>query len=296
EVLETLQQARQQISAASAKGRGALEIIARNFGLSLSSPVISAILNFASRWEKKKTTKTGEISEFLDYFEYFREAKGTICLPPNENEDAVRLMTVHSAKGLEFRHVSIIRAISNSFPCSYKEPLVEFPRDLRRSDSDADDEGKSQHNEEERRLFYVAMTRARDTLTLYAKQRTGKKDPSPPGYIREFLQDATIRQWFRQRPARAFQTDMFAGSSLPQSRTTQWLSVTPENDLSAYLSASAVQRYTTCPLQFKLEREWKIPGEAPAAMQNGAVMHDVLRAYYDSARAGRPMDEETLLE
>jgi len=296
EVLETLQQARQQISAASAKGRGALEIIARNFGLSLSSPVISAILNFASRWEKKKTTKTGEISEFLDYFEYFREAKGTICLPPNENEDAVRLMTVHSAKGLEFRHVSIIRAISNSFPCSYKEPLVEFPRDLRRSDSDADDEGKSQHNEEERRLFYVAMTRARDTLTLYAKQGTGKKDPSPPGYIREFLQDATIRQSFRQRPARAFQTDMFAGSSLPQSRTTQWLSVTPENDLSAYLSASAVQRYTTCPLQFKLEREWKIPGEAPAAMQNGAVMHDVLRAYYDSARAGRPMDEETLLE
>jgi superfamily I DNA/RNA helicase/RecB family exonuclease len=296
QALEALQKARQQITAASAKGREALEIIVRCFGLSASSPVISAVLDFASKWEKKKTTKTLEIAEFLDYFEYFREARGAICLPPNVNEDAVRLMTVHAAKGLEFRHVFIIRATSGSFPCSYKEPLVEFPRDLRRADSDADEEGKNQHAEEDRRLFYVAMTRARDTLTLYAKQGKGKKDPSPPGYIREFLQEPTIRQWFRQRPARAFQTDMFAGSAVPQSRTTQWLSVPPENDLSARLSASAVQTYTTCPLQFKLEREWKIPGDAPAAMQNGMVMHEVLRAYYDSVRAGRPMDEPTLLE
>ena len=104
----------------------------------------------------------------------------------------------------------------------------------------------------QRYLFYVGMTRARDALTLYAKQGKGKKDPSPPGYIREFLQDPTIRQWFRQRPARAFQADMFAGSAVPQSRTTQWLSVPPENDLSTRLSASTVQTYTTCPLQFKL--------------------------------------------
>jgi superfamily I DNA/RNA helicase/RecB family exonuclease len=296
EVLETLQKARQQISAASAKSREALGIIVRCFGLSATSPVISAILDFATRWEKKKTTRTLEISEFLDYFEYFREARGTICLPSNENEDTVRLMTVHSAKGLEFRHVFIIRATSGSFPCPYKEPLVEFPRDLRRADSAAEEEGKIQHAEEERRLFYVGMTRARDALTLYAKQGKGKKDPSPPGYIREFLQDPTIRQWFRQRPARAFQADMFAGSAVPQSRTTQWLSVPPENDLSTRLSASTVQTYTTCPLQFKLEREWKIPGEAPAAMQNGAAMHDVLHAYYDSVRAGRPMDEATVLE
>ena len=178
EVLEALQITRQQIGAASARSREALEIMAQCFGLSVNSPVISAILDFATRWENKKTTKTVEISEFLDYFEYFREARGTICLPPNENEDAVRLMTVHSAKGLEFRHVFIIRAISGSFPCSYKEPLVEFPRDLRRADSAADEEGKTLHEEEERRLFYVAMTRARDTLTLYAKQGRGKKIPA----------------------------------------------------------------------------------------------------------------------
>jgi len=40
-------------------------------------------------------------------------------------------MTAHTAKGLEFRHVFVIRVGSNSFPASYKESLVEFPQELR---------------------------------------------------------------------------------------------------------------------------------------------------------------------
>jgi superfamily I DNA/RNA helicase/RecB family exonuclease len=295
-VLETLRQARKQIADSGAKAAKALRMVVRAFGLRENSPVVSAILDFVTRWENKKTTRTGELAEFLEYLEYFREARGGIWLPANENEDAVRLMTAHSAKGLEFRHVFILRATANSFPCSYKEPLVEFPHDLRHADSAADEEGKTLHEQEERRLFYVAMTRARDTLTLYAKQGRGKKDPSPPGYIREFLQDFTIRPWFRQRPSRAFQTDMFAATGATESRTTQWLSVPPENDLSARLSASALENYNICPLQFKLEREWRIPGEVSAALQYGKVMHDVLKGYYDSVRAERPMSEETLLD
>lgn len=295
-VLETLRHARQQIADSGAKGAKACKIVVRAFGLKENSPVVAAILEFADRWKKKKTTQTGELAEFLEYLEYFRDARGGIWLPSNENDDAVRLMTAHSAKGLEFRHVFILRATTSSFPCSYKEPLVEFPHDLRHADSAADEEGKTLHEEEERRLFYVAMTRARDSLTLYAKQGRGKKDPSPPGYIREFLQDFSIRPWFRQRPSRAFQTDMFAAASTAESRTTQWLSVPPENDLSARLSASALENYNICPLRFKLEREWKIPGEVSAALQYGGVMHDVLKGYYGSVRAERPMNEETLLD
>ena len=70
----------------------------------------------------------------------------------------------------------------------------------------------------------------------------------------------------------------------------------PASDLSAKLSASAVQTYETCPLQFKLEREWRIPGEVPAAMQYGGVIHRVLLAFYDSVRALRPMADEDVLQ
>src|SRR5438445_5285183 len=50
-----------------------------------------------------------------------------------------------------------------------------------------------------------------------------------------------------------------------------------------------------CPLRFKLEREWGLPREVPAAMQYGAVMHRVLRAYYDSVRFERTYTDEALI-
>ncbi|HEV2714741.1 MAG TPA: PD-(D/E)XK nuclease family protein, partial [Terriglobales bacterium] len=93
------------------------------------------------------------------------------------------------------------------------------------------------------------------------------------------------------------QTDMFAEApaALDESPSAQWLSLPPASDLSSRLSATAVQSYEMCPLRFKLEREWGLPREVPAAMQYGAVMHRVLRAYYDSVRFGRPYSVEALI-
>src|SRR4051794_7177077 len=96
-------------------------------------------------------------------------------------------------------------------------------------------------------------------------------------------------RWLVAGQPRGFQTDMFAAAAAAagMSRASEWLSLPPVSDLSAKLSASAVQTYETCPLQFKLEREWKIPGEVPAAMQYGGVIHRVLLAFYDSVRLER---------
>ncbi len=76
----------------------------------------------------------------------------------------------------------------------------------------------------------------------------------------------------------------------------RWLTLPPAVDLSTRLSATAVQTYTTCPLQFKLEREWRVPREAPAPMQYGAAMHRALHAYGESVRAGRPLAEQDLVD
>ena len=90
-------------------------MIVRNFSLDRSSRALNAVLEFISGWEEKAITKTGEIGELLDYLEYFREAGGVIPLS-SKDENAVRLMTAHAAKGLEFSHVFILRASSPSFP------------------------------------------------------------------------------------------------------------------------------------------------------------------------------------
>ena len=108
----------------------------------------------------------------------------------------------------------------------------------------------------------------------------------------------SLRPWLRQRHALEFQTDLFAEAAhaLPGSPVSEWLKLPPAIDLGARLSASALQTYEICPLQFKLEREWRIPGEVPAAMEYGAIIHRILLAYYESVRLGRTIDDDQLIE
>ena len=295
-VLDTLHKVREQVASSGAKSLGALELLVQTFRLDPDSAPLRALLKFVRDWEKKPLTKTGEIGELLEYLQYFQEARGAICLQ-SEEQDAVRLMTAHTAKGLEFPHVFIIRATSQSFPAQYKEALVEFPQALRDGDSLAEGDGKAMHEQEERRLFYVAMTRARDSLVLYGKQGTGK-DKTPPGLARELLKNPTLRPWLTQRAAREFQTDLFGHAAPPPafvSRTAEWLALPPAFPLTR-LSATAVESYELCPLQFKLEREWRIPRDVPAALHYGASMHRVLKTYFESIRLERPLSEEELLD
>ncbi|MGA8762350.1 MAG: ATP-dependent DNA helicase [Candidatus Sulfotelmatobacter sp.] len=303
EVLETVLQTRDDVASRKAKGRNALEIIARAFDLDPTSAILQAALKFVGDWEEKDkaVTQTGEINELVQYLGYFREAGGVIPMTSGEDQDAVRLMTVHTAKGLEFDHVFILRAMKGSFPLNYRETLVEFPLELRDPDSAASVDDKTLFDQEERRLFYVAMTRARDSLHLYGKQGWGN-DKSPPGLMRELMKDPGVQQWLRCRPALPSQPELIeiAAAADPAyarvSRTSEWLELPPVEGLSTRLSASAVDTYERCPLQFKLEREWRLSREVPAAMQYGASMHRILRTYSDAVRLGRPKTDAEILE
>jgi len=300
-VLQAVRQARDAVNQKKATARPALQLIARQFGLNLSSAVLQAALKFAAEWENKAITKTKELGEWIEYLELFRQAGGVIPLASNENEDAVRLMSAHGAKGLEFAHVFILRATSGSFPNSYRETLVEFPRELRDPDSAATGDDKTLNDQEERRLFYVAMTRARDSLHIYGKQGFGR-DKTPPGLMRELIGNPGLQPWLRARPALPSQPQLIeiAAAADPLysegSRLPAWLELPTVEGLGSRLSATAVETYETCPLQFKFEREWKLARQLHAAMQYGAAMHRVLRTYYDSVRLNRTKTDDEVLQ
>lgn len=300
DVLECVRRARDEVARKNAKTRAALELIGKQFALDLNSAALRSALKFAADWEAKPITKTKELGEWIDYLEHFREAGGVIPMQANGAEDAVRLMSVHGAKGLEFSHVFVLRAGSNSFPSSYRETLVEFPKDLRDPESDLAVDDKTLHDQEERRLFYVAMTRAKDSLRIYGKQGTGK-DKTPPAYLRELITNSSLKPWLRQRTAIPSQPQLLdlaaaADDSTPiASHLPAWLELPPVAGLAARLSASAVETYETCPLQFKFEREWKLSRDLHPAAQYGAAMHRILRTCFDSIRLNRPKTEEELL-
>jgi DNA helicase-2/ATP-dependent DNA helicase PcrA len=274
---------------------GAFLVLLRTFQIPRTQ-AIEAVLQFANQWERSPITESGSPAEFLEYLAYFREAGGVIALPASDREDSVKLMSAHSAKGLEFTHVFILRAKKGSFPTNYKESLIEIPRELRNSGL-VEEAEKKIHEQEERRLFYVAMTRARDTLTIYGPFGSGEKEKTPPGFLRELMKDRHLRDSLTEVKCREFQTAIFAQADAPAiSRAAEWVAMPAAWNLSAALSASAIQRYETCPLQFKLEREWRIPGDASAAMQYGASMHRVLLTYYDSVRWERTLTDEEVIE
>jgi DNA helicase II / ATP-dependent DNA helicase PcrA len=301
EVLRAVDRARREIHTKDANARAALDVIINEFGLDTRSPALQGALNWVSAWEQKKVNKTTDLEELVDYLGYFREAGGVIALQPREGRDAVRLMTVHGAKGLEFPHVFILRANANSFPSSYKETLVAFPPELRDPDSVTEDDDQTLHRQEERRLFYVAMTRARDSLRIYARQGRGKVNKNPDGYTRELIEHKGLAPWLKVACASGSQQrlDIFAAASpnaLPESRTTGWLELPVLAGLHARLSASAIDTYERCGLQFKLDRDWRLAAKPAAAMQYGAAMHRVLKTYFDSVQLGRPKTDDELIE
>jgi DNA helicase II / ATP-dependent DNA helicase PcrA len=300
-VLECVRQAREEVIQKKATTRAAMQIIAKRFTLRLDAPVLQAALKFAAEWEKKGTTKTKELPEWIEYLGYFREASGTIPLASRPDEDAVQLMTAHGAKGLEFAHVFILRATKGSFPSSYRETLVEFPKELRDPDSATAEDDKTLNDQEERRLFYVAMTRARDSLHIYGKQGIGR-DKTPAGLMRELMGNAGLKSWLRSRSALPSQPELIEIAAvadrahIESSRLPAWLALPAIGGLDARLSATAVETYEMCPLQFKFEREWRLSRQRHAAVQYGAAMHRVLRTYYDSVRLGRSKTNQEILD
>lgn len=88
-----------------------------------------------------------------------------------QNRPGVRLMTMHASKGLEFHAVFVVQANEGQIP--YKKTMKENGKD---------------GEEEERRLFYVAMTRAKEILQIsYVKNKNGK-DAMPSRFVDELFE------------------------------------------------------------------------------------------------------------
>ncbi|HEY1730301.1 MAG TPA: ATP-dependent DNA helicase [Terriglobales bacterium] len=314
EVLKAIHQAQSDLAAANGELLAAMQISQRVFQLPEGMP-LRRLHDFAKGWCEKPKQITGNatLHDFLDYLAFFLDAGGTLveetdeddpvaALAPNEvgsvpSEDAVQLMTVHAAKGLEFPCVFVVRVASQSFPGQYKESLVEFPQQLRTRSNANDSDPKTLHEQEERRLFYVAMTRAMNELYLCGKASKIKGSPMPPSkYMRDLVGLASLKNQLEFRLLPPPQIDQIHAAAEPTLNVSQWTQLPArQNGQMLELSASAIQMYENCPLSYKLRYDWKLPEGASAALQFGNAMHLALKAYFDGIRADQAADEQTLI-
>ncbi|MBZ5703377.1 MAG: ATP-dependent helicase [Acidobacteriia bacterium] len=257
---------------------------------------VEQLASFLKEWEPKSETRS--LPEFLEYLDFYEQAGGTISLAEEGPRDAVRLMTVHGAKGLEFPHVFILRMNAGAFPVRPRSHVFEFPEALIKEERPQGDF----HIQEERRLFYVALTRARDRLTLTTLiDKKSKRSP----FLDDFLMEAPIKNRDVTQSAPnvppAAEADgasaeaagagsLFPASGAPPrlfSRIGAWAeSYHPPAPMPLQLSASAIDSYRTCPQRYLFSKFWQLPEGPRAAMSFGSVMHTTIKRFVGELRKG----------
>jgi len=257
---------------------------------------VTQLVEFLKTWEPKSDTKS--LPEFLEYLDYFEQSGlGTICLDDEAPGDSVQLMTVHGAKGLEFPHVFLLRVNHGCFPAKERSPLFEFPVKLMKEDLPAG----NFHIQEERRLFYVALTRAERKLTITTlTEKKGKV----PTFIEDILMDPTVRKRdVLQISPKVKVRDAGEGDASGKNATTLFPSQSarprifsqicdwaetyhPPTPEPLKLSASAVDSYRKCPQLFLFSRLWSLKEGPAASLSFGAVMHTTVRRFIDQFRKG----------
>jgi len=120
---------------------------------------------------------------FMEYITSYIAAGGDIIeeAETTEEKNGVQLMTIHQAKGLEFSHVFVISLVQNRFPTRARPEAIPFPLALMKEELPKG----NFHIQEERRLFYVAATRAKDTLSISAVNKPYHKESV---FLREIIQ------------------------------------------------------------------------------------------------------------
>jgi DNA helicase-2/ATP-dependent DNA helicase PcrA len=263
---------------------------------------VNQLASFIKDWEPK--SETMRLPEFLEYLDYFQQAGGTLSLEDDSPGDAVQLMTVHGAKGLEFPHVFLLHVNSNAFPARNRSPLFEFPDRLMKEELPEGDF----HIQEERRLFYVALTRAEDRLTITT---VTEKKGKVPVFVEDIVMDPMVKRKDvlqlapKRRADRVAKTpsgdvvtpELFPASEEPPkifTRIAKWAEeFYPPSPEPLKLSASAVENYRKCPQQYLFSYLWSLKEGPRAALSFGSVIHTTIKRFVDQLKKGvkLPFDE-----
>jgi DNA helicase-2/ATP-dependent DNA helicase PcrA len=186
--------------------------------------------------------------------------------------DAVRVMTVHQSKGLQWPAVFIPQLVKNRFPSKgaggrtawHLIPEQAFDNAARYKGGDAD----------ERRLFYVAVTRAQKFLHLSWAPTPGNRIAQAPS---DYFNDVLASKYVKRRPP-----DYSARARLTPQPKSSVANVT--------LSFSDLKYFFECPYQFKLRILYGFNAPLDEALGYGKSLHDALAEVHARALRGEAVD------
>ncbi|MCC7522305.1 ATP-dependent helicase [Candidatus Uhrbacteria bacterium] len=226
---------------------------------------IQHLNGFAERIKRyERSTQGPSLRGFLEELRLEMDSgeEGGLDFDPDAGPELVKIMTVHAAKGLEFKYVFVASLVDQRFPTRARNDAIPLPDGLvqeRLPEGDV-------HLEEERRLFYVAITRAKDRLYLSGASHYGGTRPKKPSafFTEAGLQvpvlDGPLVDDVRRLEIREQQEDARADLV--------------HYELKKRFSFTQLMAFKKCPLQYKFEHIYRIPKFGSYQKSFGQSVHN----------------------
>jgi DNA helicase-2/ATP-dependent DNA helicase PcrA len=245
-----------------------------------------------------------KLADFMEFISVIRERKLFIKRPKNGSHKAVRLMTAHRAKGLEFEFVHIINASENSFgPKQNRDSLKLLPSVYVKSEKESagknspENESESEAEADERRLFYVALTRAKQNVFVsFASVDENDKSVLVSPFVgdiradrKENVETKKFEENLKANPEQLFAEKKING--VPEA-DKEFLT---ELFYSHPLSVTALNNYLDCPWKYFYRNLLRIPSAMQKHQIYGTAMHAAVEDMW-RAMSSRREDSEIGLE
>ncbi len=196
--------------------------------------------------------------------------------PIDSADEAIQVMTIHQAKGLEFDAVFVPGLVEGRLPQSGRSPRFELPPAV----LEPLVRGREDVVAEERRLLYVAMTRAKQHLflTRASHYEGGRR-----------WRDSRFLEEVRAAGMHTIRERTFESCAKPLAQH-----IGPRQLGQVVLSYSAIAAYQDCPRQYWYRQEQRLPVVQSAEAVHGVILHEVLRQAGEVRRSGRQLSTRML--
>jgi len=222
--------------------------------------------------DASRALKYDNVREFVKHLEALIDAGEDPAVAEADVETpAVRVLTVHKAKGLEFPVVFLVHLVQGKFPTQRRRDALELPAELLKDLAPTRDF----HTQEERRLFYVGITRARRELFLTsARDYGGTRERK----VSQFVLEALDLPKDAARPFKSKGVEEIDSFAPPAARDAAAPPPIPADE-EITISHKQVDDYQTCPLKYRYVHQLRVPILRHHTVVYGATIHEVVEFY-----------------
>jgi len=268
---------------------GYLKTLTKNQSLDNETKIQNLAQFFNQVRDFELVAKEDRVINFVNYLNLLIEARDD---PPTAeadlDTDAVNVLTIHKAKGLEFSVVFLVSLVQGRFPWPKRSRPLELPDMLIKEVLPTGDF----HTQEERRLFYVGMTRAKNELYLTSAEDYGGRRLRR---VSQFVVEALGGDRFEKEKKKASALEAIGRFAPKKESPLAAPAAIPPGKL-IHLSYYHIDDYLTCPLKYKYVHILRVPIMEHHTVIYGRAMHDAVSKYFQHKLSGEEMELGDLLE